>query len=95
MGGTQNEREKADDNLQQCVESLGEKELSTIMRLGVKVGGAPVFPTWYRWGYGWPYSRGYKKLSEDERNQVNTRLLELRALIDETLKYQQHDEVTQ
>mgnify|MGYP006979921965 CR=1 FL=1 len=27
-------------------------------------------PTPFRWGYGWPYPRGYKVLSESERQQV-------------------------
>ncbi len=89
MGGSKEARKQADQDLQQCVEKLGEKELSNIMHLGVKIGGAPVFPTWYRWGYGWSYSRGYQTLTDDELKQVNSRLVELRDLIDATIKQQQ------
>ncbi len=85
-GGTKAEREKADNDLQMCVADVGEKGISAVMHFGVKIGGAPVYPTWYRWGYGWPYSRGYKPLSEKEVDQVNKRLIELRELINETIK---------
>ena len=34
---------------------------------GVRVGGSPYWPTQFRWGYGWPYPRGYQALSPDER----------------------------
>src|SRR5258706_9019152 len=37
---------------------------------GVRVGGHPVFPTWYRWGFGWPYKRGYARLTTGEQGQV-------------------------
>lgn len=85
-GGAESDRIKADDELQQCVEALGDKTISSVMRLGVKIGGAPVYPTWYRWGYGWPYSRGYKSLSKEELQQVNNRLKELRELINTTIE---------
>jgi hypothetical protein len=29
------------------------------MWLGVRVGGHPIFPTYFRWGYGRPYSPWY------------------------------------
>lgn len=82
-GGTYAEREAADDALQQCVQDLGENNLSVVMHLGVRVGGSPLFPTWYRWGYGWPYMRGYQSLSEQERAQIVTQLQVLQGLIGE------------
>ncbi len=85
-GGVEVEREKADKELQECVDRAGEKVISTLMHAGVKVGGAPVFPTWYRWGYGWPYTRGYKALTNVEKEQINQRLSELRNLIDKTIQ---------
>jgi hypothetical protein len=85
-GGTKSAREKADDDLQKCVAEAGEKSISKIMHLGVKVGGSPVYPTWYRWGYGWPYNRGYKPLSQKETDQVIKRMTELRKLVDETIE---------
>ena len=84
-GGTEVEREQADAELKQCVAELGEDTISTIMHMGVRFGGEPFFPTWYRWGYGWYYSRGYAKLTKEEEQQVRTRMLELRDLIDEFL----------
>ena len=45
----------------------------------VRVGGEPYFPTWYRWGYGWPIGRGYKKLTEKEMVMVKLKLSNYRA----------------
>jgi hypothetical protein len=46
------------------------------MYLGVRSGGHPVFPTWYRWGYGWTYGRGYKPLTGEEQKRVSKKLEE-------------------
>jgi len=71
-GGTEQERKKADEVLRTCVfERTRDKALAETMYLGVRAGGHPVFPTWYRWGYGWSYGRGYTPLTENE--QKNTR----------------------
>lgn len=70
MGGTYNEREKADKELERCVAGVGEPEIAKIMLAGVRVGGTPYLPTTYRWGYGWPYPRGYKPLSDNEKNEI-------------------------
>lgn len=82
-GGAEKEREVADFELQQCVAELGENEISRIMHWGVRLGGEPFFPTWYRWGYGWPYMRGYKELTESEKSQVKKRIGELQQLVNE------------
>ncbi|WP_019602904.1 hypothetical protein [Teredinibacter turnerae] len=84
-GGSGNERILADGQLQRCVADLGEENLSYIMHLGVQLGGAPYFPTWYRWGYGWPYMRGYKELNGAEKAQVKTRIIQLNELLTEFL----------
>lgn len=74
-GGSEEERKQADKTLRACVlERTGDKALAEVMHEGVRVGGSPVFPTWYRWGYGWKYGRGYKPLTEEEQNQVASRL---------------------
>jgi hypothetical protein len=52
----------------------GDADLAETMYLGVRVGGHPAFPTWYRWGYGWPYGRGYEPLSKREKRQVEKQL---------------------
>ena len=80
-GGTSEQRLKADNDLRACVSQTGEPEIASIMLAGVRVGGSPYFPTAYRWGYGWPYPRGYKPLSEEEKQEVKTRLEYFKILI--------------
>jgi hypothetical protein len=70
-GGAEQERKTADEALRACVlKRTGDKALAETMYLGVRAGGHPVFPTWYRWGYGWKFGRGYKPLTEQEQRQV-------------------------
>jgi len=74
-GGTEQERKTADEALRDCVlEHTGDKAVSETMYLGIRAGGHPVFPTWYRWGYGWPYGRGYRPLTEEERTKVREKI---------------------
>lgn len=76
-GGTEEERIKADEALKSCVEKkTGSPELAQVMYQGVRLGGSPAFLTWYRWGYGWPYGRGYEPLTEAERKSIDKRLEE-------------------
>lgn len=75
LGGSYQQRVEADDALESCVAAIGEPEIAAIMLAGVRVGGSPYWPTRYRWGYGWPYwqgmmPRGYKVLTETEKQQV-------------------------
>jgi len=75
QGGTAEQRQQTDETLRACVvERTGDEKLGEAMYLGVRSGGHPVFPTWYRWGYGWPYGRGYEPLTVAELQQVQTRL---------------------
>jgi hypothetical protein len=69
-GGTYQERLDADVELEHCVAKSGEPEIAALMLRGVRAGGNPFFLTPYRWGYGWPFGRGYQALSEDEVKQV-------------------------
>jgi hypothetical protein len=71
-GGTREERAEADQALRACVAAVGEPGIATLMLAGVRVGGTPYLPTRFRWGYGWPFFRGYKALSEDELRQVES-----------------------
>ena len=57
-GGTAEERAAADRKLRQCVDRLAPRTLSWLVWLGVRIGGHPLFPSWYRWSYGrsyWPW----------------------------------------
>lgn len=75
QGGSAEERTLADATLRDCVlTQTGDQQLAATIHLGVRTGGHPVFPAWYRWGYGWPYGRGYQPLSELERLQVQGRV---------------------
>ncbi len=66
LGGTYEQKLQADDELKACVAKVGGATLAQVMHQGVRVGGAPWLPTTFRWGYGWPYPRGYKKLTKEE-----------------------------
>lgn len=80
-GGTYDERLEADQSLETCVSQVGEPEIAQLMLAGVRVGGSPYFPTTYRWGYGWPYPRGYKALSRDDSLEVQQMLEYFKLLI--------------
>jgi hypothetical protein len=80
QGGTEQERKAADEALRDCVrERTGDQKLAETMYLGVRAGGHPVFPTWYRWGYGWDYGRGYRPLTDDEWARTQEKLSAYRA----------------
>ena len=61
----------ADKELEHCVAQVGEPQIAALMLAGVRVGGSPYFPTTFRWGYGWPFPRLYKPLTEDEQLKIN------------------------
>lgn len=74
MGGTYQQRVEADEQLKMCVEEVGEPEIAQLMLAGVRVGGTPYLPTSFRWGYGWPYPRGYKQRTA-EQNELLKQIL--------------------
>lgn len=79
-GGTAAERLAADRALRECVlEKTGDAVLADAMFHGVRAGGASVFPSWYRWGYGWPYGRGARALTAEEKVQADALLEAWRA----------------
>lgn len=70
MGGTREDRGIADQVLKDCVASVGHPHIAELMLAGVRVGGTPYLPTRFRWGYGWPYPRGYEPLSDELRRRL-------------------------
>ena len=75
QGGTEEEREAADIAFRECVKKkTGNSELAEVMYQAVRKGGDPYFPTWYRWGYGWPIGRGYRALTVAEKDLVKIKL---------------------
>lgn len=76
LGGTYDERIAADKALKNCVLQTKEPEIAKLMLKGVRVGGTPYLPLPFRWGYGWPYGRGYQPVSAEERMQADKYLEE-------------------
>ena len=75
QGGTEEERKLADKLFKKCIlEKTQNEALADMMYIGVRFGGGPYFPTWYRWGYGWNYRRGYAPLTKEEKDMVKLRL---------------------
>ena len=75
QGGTRLQKKVADQALRDCVvNKTGNQLLADTMYIGVTVGGLPVYPIWYRWGFGWPYGRGFQVLSTSEKTQVQHKL---------------------
>jgi hypothetical protein len=74
QGGTYEERLTADEELESCVARAGEPTIASLMLAGVRVGGTPYLPTSYRWGYGWPFLRGYDALTAEDKLQVEKQL---------------------
>ena len=75
QGGSKEERWTADLLFRDCIlEKTGNQYLADTMYNAVRLGGTPHFPSWYRWGYGWNYGRGYAPLTEAEKNEVRLRL---------------------
>jgi hypothetical protein len=58
-GGTADQRREADHAFRGCVAKKSSSAWGGLMWLGVRAGGAPWMPFWFRWGYGWDYPRPY------------------------------------
>lgn len=75
VGGTSDERLKADQGLRQCVADAANSVLAEMMYRGVRIGGAPNLKTTWRWGYGWKQLRAYRPHSNTEAQEI-TRMTE-------------------
>lgn len=71
-GGTSEERLYSDQALRQCVSETGHPLIGMLMLGGVRLGGSPLWPTPFRWGFGWDYPRFYAPLSTEELKQIQT-----------------------
>lgn len=80
MGGTEEERTNADEELRQCVGEKDLKALGDMMYLGVRLGGSPLWSTSFKWGYGWVNRQPYKELSSEERREVLQKLYDVDVL---------------
>ena len=71
-GGSAEARLQADKELSACVlRTTGNKGLAELMFAGVRAGGGPYLNTTYRWGYGWPFGKGYVDLTPEEVAQAD------------------------
>ena len=75
QGGSDDDRLAADRALRACVEArTDDPALARLVYVGVRAGGSSVFPTGFRWGYGWPFGRSNQPLTPQERAQVEEQL---------------------
>ena len=74
LGGSSAERAVADTELETCVAGVENEALARAMWLGVRAGGSPYWPTAYRWAYGWPYTRGYRRVTDEEQRLAESLL---------------------
>jgi hypothetical protein len=58
-GGTVEERRSADRSLMAGVTMAGHPLFAFIMWVAVRIGGHPLIPLPWRWGYGWKYPHSY------------------------------------
>lgn len=59
LGGTSKERLNADKELKQCVANTGNNSWANLMYSLVRIGGTPLLPFPWRWGFGKPYYTPY------------------------------------
>lgn len=60
-GGDKRDRFVADADLLRRVGGAGHPVIAVLMFLAVRVGGHPLLPLPWRWGYGWRWPRRYRK----------------------------------
>jgi hypothetical protein len=63
QGGTREERRAADRAVLACVRKIGHPVWGLLIWAAVRVGGHPLLPLPWRWGYGWKYPRPYSSSS--------------------------------
>ncbi len=66
-GGFWMDRKQADLELMMCVKRAGHPIWAILIYIGVRLGGTPIWPFPWRWGYGWDYTGRYEKRDEAER----------------------------
>lgn len=74
IGGTFEEKERADEELSQCVAEESFPLHGQLMKLGVTIGGTPKINTSWRWGYGWYRPVDYKEYSHIEMNKISEKM---------------------
>ena len=70
LGGTREEKESADNNLERCMAEKGSPRIGKIYNLFVRQFGGPNSQHNYRWGYGWNFQREFAPISESESKLI-------------------------
>ncbi len=70
-GGSKEDKNKADANLEKCMQQKGYPNVAEFYKFFVKKFGGPNSYSSYRWGYGWNYARSYATLSAAEKMQID------------------------
>ncbi len=65
-GGPSRDRSDADRELAACVGEAYGSGMGGFMRLGVRAGGLPYYPTPWRWGFGRRWPSGYDEPRPEE-----------------------------
>ena len=60
-GGTREQRREADIAFRDCIRAAGRPVLAEIYFRAVRVAASPISPVPWRWGFGWPWPKGYEK----------------------------------
>ena len=63
-GGSAADRIRADDLLGECAAAETNGAFGWLMRSGVRIGGHPAVPLYFRWGYGHEFTGSYPKTGE-------------------------------
>jgi len=63
-GGSAYQRQEADRRLREAVRARGYPVVAVLMWIAVRIGGHPLLPLPWRWGYGWRWPRPYRQDSE-------------------------------
>lgn len=82
MGGSRSNRAHADQLLDRCITDTGHPIIAKRYRIGVKLAGSPYHDTTYRWGYGWPYTKGYFELNDANLFLLKRNQRQIRGLKD-------------
>jgi len=71
QGGTRQQRREADLVLREEIRDAGYPLMGHLAYLSVRLGGSALWPTPFRWGYGWEqYPRFSRPLTADEEKAV-------------------------
>lgn len=71
QGGTRKQRREADRILREKISAEGYPGMGNLAFVAVRIGGSALWPTPFRWGYGWDqYPRLPRPLTTSEEREV-------------------------